>query len=373
MQTAASVFNNQAGATFTIQASVQNFMLGNGEINNAGKLTKSGPATDVQISSRFVNAATGIVEVEAGKLIINNSIDTPASSGAYHIHSGATLRLSGNPHDLSGDIAVTEQGTLEAAATINLDGILTSPGALTLLSGGTLNLSTDTTTANIGILNLSLGILTGPGDLTAGTINWSAGTMSGSGSTTASSAANFTGTSSIILNGRTFNNAGAATWNKTGAGLLNLLTAASVFNNQSGATFTIQSSGPVITSGLGEFNNAGTLNLTTGELNIHTYTQTSGGKTNLAINGVTPFTNYSRLVTAHADLSGELNITFTGGYTPQVGDRYILLACSSTRSGDYSPINIPAVAGIIWVRYYQANSLNLWAAKYSIVIPLVTK
>jgi hypothetical protein len=197
--------------------------------------------------------------------------------------------------------------------------------------------------------------------------------MSGSGSTTASNAANFTGTGSITLNGRTFNNAGAATWNRTGAGYLYFQTAASVFNNQSGATFTVQSSWPDITYGNGVFNNAGTLNLTTGEFNIHTFTQSSGGKTNLAISGETVFTNYSQLVTVHADLAGELNITFTGGYTPQVGHHYILLRYSSDRTGDYSSVHVPPVDDIIWVRYYQGNALNLWAARCRLMIPIVRK
>ncbi len=196
--------------------------------------------------------------------------------------------------------------------------------------------------------------------------------MSGSGSTTANSAANFTGTSTIVLNGRTFNNAGTATWNRTGAGFLYFQTATSVFNNQSGATFTVQSSGPDITYGNGEFNNAGTLNLTTGEFNIHTFTQSSSGITNLGISGETPFTNYCRIVTTQADLAGELNVTFSGGYTPQVGDHYLLLTYT-TRSGNYSPVHVAPVDDVIWVWYYLGNGLNLWAEKYRYSMPMVMR
>ncbi len=368
-----AMLNNQAGATFTIQNAALSFIFG-GTFNNAGTLTKSGPVTDVQISAPFVN--TGVVEVESGKLLTNNSsAAVPASSGDYHIHPGATLRLGGNVYTMTGDIAVTGEGTIETTADINLDGKLTFPdGALSLISGGLLNLSTEATTANIGTLNLSLGGVTGPGDVTAGTINWSAGTMSGSGSTTASTALTFTGTGTITLTDRTLNNAGAATWNKTGAGTLNLQTETSVFNNQAGATFTAQSSGQtVIFVGLGAFNNAGTLNLTTGEYRIHKFTQSSGGKTNLAIGGVTRYTNYSSFSTTHAELAGELNVTFTGGYTPKVNDRYVLLTYSSDRTGDFSPVHIAPVGDLIWVRYYQGKALNVWAAKYQVMIPMMKK
>ncbi len=373
MYGSASALNNQAGATFTIQDAGLSFILG-GTFNNAGTLIKSGPVTDVQISSPFVN--TGVVEVEAGKLLTNNSsAAVPASSGDYHIHSGAALRLGGNVYTMTGDIAITGPGTIETNADINLDGKLTFPdGALSLISGGLLNLNTLATTADIGTLNLSLGEVTGPGNLTAGTINWSAGTMSGSGSTTASTAANFTGTGNLYLTGRTFNNKGAATWNRTGAGYLYLQIETSVFNNQAGATFTVQSSGqPVIFCGLGEFNNAGTLNLTTGEYRIDKFTQTSGGKTNLAISGVTPFTNYSRFVTAHAILAGELNVTFIGGYTPKVNDHYILVTYSSDRTGDFSPVNIAPVSDFIWVRYYFGNALHLFSAKHQAFIPFMKR
>jgi hypothetical protein len=368
--TAESTFNNQSGATFTVQLNGPTFISGAGTFNNAGTLTKSSPDT-TQINAVFVN--TSLVKVDSGLLEIKFISPTGASTGHYEVLSGAYLRLSGSDHNLTGDIDCLGEGNIDVATTINLDGKLTFPGTFILGSNGVLNLSTDATTADVGILNLSLGTLTGPGDLTAGTINWSAGTMSGSGSTTASSAANFTGTGNITLNDRTFNNAGAATWNRTGAGYLYFQTAASVFNNQSGATFTVQSSGPVITYGNGMFNNAGTLNLTTGEFGIHTLTQSSGGTTNLAIRGVTPFTNYSRFVTTHVELAGELNVTFTGGYTPQVGDRYILLTYSSDRIGDYSPVHVSPVGDIAWVRYYEGNALNLEAGKYRCFAPIIMK
>jgi fibronectin-binding autotransporter adhesin len=371
-QTADSVFNNLEHATLTIQTSGSSFVIGTGEFNNAGTLTKSSLDNSVQISDVFVNAGTGVIEVESGTLVISNGANAAASSGGYNILSGAKLRLTGNAHNLTGDIAGTGGGTIEAAATVNLDGTLAFPGAFTVASGGTLNLSTDATTANIGTLNLTGGVLTGPGDLTAGTINWSAGTMSGSGSTTASSAANFTGGSTLVLNSRTFNNDGAATWTKTG-GSLAFQNAATVFNNRAGATFTVQSTGTDITQGTGVFNNAGTLNLTTGRFGIATFAQSPGGITNLAIGGETPLTQFCQLVTTQVELAGALDVTFAGGYTPQVGDHYVLLTYSTRRTGAFSPVDVTPVGDILWEWFYQGNALHLWAMRYRAYQPLVLR
>ena len=156
------------------------------------------------------------------------------SSGAFNIASGASLSLTGSyAHNLSGNI--TGSGTIEIFGSVNVSGAFTF-GGTTNISNGTLNLSTDTTTATLEILNLPSGTLTGPGDLTADTINWSGGMMSGSGTTTASSVVNFTGPDNIYLYERIFNNAGVASWDK--AGYCNIQTSA-VINNQAGATFSV--------------------------------------------------------------------------------------------------------------------------------------
>jgi hypothetical protein len=136
-------------------------------------------------------------------------------------------------------------------------GAVPGPDDAATINSGTVTLTEDASAAS---LTLTGGTLTGTFSLTAGTINWSAGTMSGSGSTTATDAANFTGSSGITLNERTFNNAGTATWNKTG--YLNISPASGVFNNQAGATFTVQSSGSTVVGGHGTFVNAGTFTVT---------------------------------------------------------------------------------------------------------------
>jgi hypothetical protein len=238
-----------------------------------------------------------------------------------------------------------------------------------VINNGSVSVTAD---AVVGTLTLAGGELTGAFNLSAGTINWDSGTMSGSGSTTATDEANFTGSANISLNDRTFNNADTAIWNKTSHMNMN---PSAIFNNQAGATFTIQTSGSYVVYWQGTFNNLGTLNLTTGIIYVTTFRQEAGGNTNLAIRGTTPGTDYSQLNALDFYLNGPLNISFTGGYTPQVGDHFILLDYSSSQTGDFSPVHIAHVEGIDWYLFYENNTLNLWAVKglNHIFIPILLK
>ncbi|HSB66795.1 MAG TPA: hypothetical protein VLD65_09460, partial [Anaerolineales bacterium] len=208
---AGTTFNNQASATFTVVNTGGTVVYGQGTFNNAGTLTKSSVGS-TNISLIFNHSGT--VNVESGTLDITNNVAS-SSTGIYHIPAGARLKLTGT-HNLSGSLPFTGNGTIEIAGHVNVSGA----GAYvysgtTLIPNGTLSLSTELTTASTEILDLTGGTVTGSGDLSAHTINWSDGTMSGSGVTTATSEVNFTGSSQIYLYDRTFNNAGAATWDRT--------------------------------------------------------------------------------------------------------------------------------------------------------------
>jgi len=362
-----AIFNNQAGATFTIQTSGQYVFFWQGTVNNLGTITKTS-AGNTSFYVGFNNLATGTVNIETEMLeLINTGSST--ISGAFHVQSGATLRLSGT-NNLSGDVTFSGTGTVDMVGSVNLSGTYAFTGT-TNISSGTLNLSTGSTATTV-ILNMSGGTLTGEGDLTAGTINWDSGTMSGSGSTTATDEANFTGSATISLNDRTFNNADTAIWDKTSSMNMN---PSAIFNNQAGATFTIQTSGQYVFFWQGTFNNYGTLNLTTGIIYITTFRQEAGGVTNLVIRGTTPGSDYSRMNASDYYLNGPINISFTGGYTPQVGDHFILLGYSNSRTGDFSPVHIAPVEGIDWYLVYENNTLNLWAIKglNHIFIPILLK
>ena len=358
-------FNNQAGASFTVQSSGATLINGDGTINNAGAFTKTN-AGNADINLIFNNLATGTVSVEAGMLEINNHSGT-TSSGTYDVHTGKTLRLSGT-HNLSGSVNCTGDGTIEVNGYVNIGGSFTCGGTTSIISTQ-LSLTSGTATANLNILNMSNGILTGAGALTADTINWTYGSMQGSGSTTATSHLNFTSTENVQLYDRTFNNAGIALWNKTGSLTLN---APAHFNNQAGASFTVQpSAGTIIINGDGTFTNSGTLNLTTGSFNTVTFTQEAGGITNLAIKGTIPVTDYCQLNSTYINLAGPLNISFTGVYVPHIGDQFTLLIYGSTRTGDYSSVNVEPLAHGYPIVFYQDNRLHLWLME-RVLIPMIT-
>ena len=247
----AAIFNNQAGATFTVQTSGPYVVRSQGTFNNYGTITKSS-AGNTTFWAGFNNSATGTVNIETERLELLNTASATIS-GEFNISSGASLRLSGT-NNLSGDVTFSGTGTVDIVSNVNLDGAYAFTGTTNIISG-TFSLGTGST-ASAAILNMTGGTLTGAGNLTAGTINWDSGTMSGSGSTTATSAVNFTGTADIFLSDRTFNNPGAATWTKTS--YLGMNTAA-IFNNQAGATFTVQTSGPYVVRSQGTFNNYGTI------------------------------------------------------------------------------------------------------------------
>ncbi len=257
LSTAETEFNNLG--TFTIQSSnLLRVVSGPGIFNNEGRVIKDSPEETIQIGANFVNASTGVIEVDSGTLQILNGNVITTSNGGYHVLVDATLHLGGVGHNLTGNIVATGGGTLEIVTGVSLDGTFTFPdGNLKLPGNGIFTLSTASTTANVGTLDLSGGKLIGPGDLTANTINWSAGEMSGGGATTAAAVLNFTGSTQLLLSSRTLNNAGNATWNKTN--YLNMQTTASVFNNQAGASFTIQDSALNFMLGNGEIHNAGKL------------------------------------------------------------------------------------------------------------------
>jgi hypothetical protein len=104
-------------------------------------------------------------------------------------------------------------------------------------------------------------------------------------------------------------------------------------------------------------------------LNTYVFSLQAGGVTALVIGGTTPAVDYSQFSGANVELAGALNVSSVGGYTPRVGDRFFLLTYSSTRTGDFSPVNVQAISGIFWKLLYKDQSLHLWATT-RLYIPL---
>ncbi|MBL9032305.1 MAG: hypothetical protein JNM80_11460 [Phycisphaerae bacterium] len=254
-----------------------------GKVSNLGTFAKSGTAALV-----FSSAAPGAMLESSGTLHVNagtlNLGGGGTLDGSASVASGATLTLSasftyatglvlaglgtvnfsGGTHSLpigvtpsgtinfnSGTIAVTAPlapamlGTI--AATVSFAVPLTYSGAITVTGSASFAQA-----QTISTLTLS-GTLTGAGDVSITTAaTWSAGSMSGAGITSIDPGATLTISGSAHTLARSLIVRGSATW--TG-GAINF-TSATLRNESS---FTINTSGTLVASGTGSFDNLGTL------------------------------------------------------------------------------------------------------------------
>jgi hypothetical protein len=321
-----AVFNNLASASFTDQTTSDGFahqIYGDGsntQFNNQGTYTKAGGTDSTTISLVFNN--TGALNLNTGTLMLAAG----NSSGAFKVAAGATLQFSGDN-------------------TVNPSAALTGNGQVELTSG-TLTFNGNHTLVN---LRMSGGTLTGPNTLTiSGVLEWSGGTMSGSGKTVAQGGLTLNGYQ-VVLDGRTFDNVGTATWSYTGYYKYIYLSNNAVFNNLASASFTDQTTsdgfahqiygdgsntqfnnqgtytkvgGTDSTTIYVTFNNTGTLNLNTGMLTLTNGssrgTMTIGNGNTLDIDGV--FENRSGAVINGSGTLDLRNATFTnnGSIAPTV-------------------------------------------------------
>ena len=234
---------------------------GSGTLNNAGTMTvNSGTLAG---SGTFNNR--GIVLVNSGILSLGvGGTDT----GSYQLASGTMLNLAGGTRSFNSGFSLS--GTESGAGTLQLlDGILNLNVAYTQAA------TNDVTWDVLG------GTLNAAGDLVLnGVLNWNGGTIAGAG------LLNTTGTTSIIggavvLQGKTWNNAGALTMaggslalSGATAGLTNLaagqvmVTSAISINATSGATGTTAPANSGAITGSGAFNNAGTVTVNNGTLEL---------------------------------------------------------------------------------------------------------
>jgi uncharacterized repeat protein (TIGR01451 family) len=231
-----AVFNNLAGATFSIQTDSSAFYnLGGTQtvFNNSGSVVKSSSFGTSTIDWVFNN--NNSLDVQSG-IFRPNAGGT--SSGTYTAGSGATMQFGGT-HTLSGTSLMTGAGTFDFPS-----GTVTSSGGFTVtgtanITGGTLTLN-NTAPVTFSDLNLSNGQLGGTGNWTlAGTFDWTGGTLTGTGTLTVNSGSNLnlSGASTKTFSQRTIANSGTTTWSGTGSINSGL---SAVFNNLSGGTFAIQ-------------------------------------------------------------------------------------------------------------------------------------
>ncbi len=302
----AGATNLAAGASLNIASTSDTYLNGR-TLNNAGTATWTGTG--------YVNADNGAVfnNLAGATFDVQNN----AFFGAYCCSvSGATFNNAGTFRKSAGsgtttfgvNIAFNNTGTVNVqtgtlnftgGATFN-DGSMFTGAGLTRMTGGTFTLSGNISSQN---LEFASGTLGGSSTI-SGTFPWTGGTMSaGTLTMTTGSTLTISGSGDHLLNGRTLNNAGTATWTDSGD-IYGYNGAA--FNNLAGATFDAQnnrffsyccgasgatfnnsgtfrkSAGGMTSFGFNiAFSNSGTVNAQNGTLSFNDFDQ-SAGSTNMS-------------------------------------------------------------------------------------------
>ncbi len=360
-----STFNNNG--TVDIQNDNEGFYSSGtpGPFNNAGLLKRTTGSGIAYIQCPFNN--TGSVSVSSGTLSISGD---GTHTGPFNA-TGATLTFAGGTQTLSAASTVTAanlnvsggtitfNGALSVSAAVNFSfgtvvvnagysagtsssfgGTVTLNPAATLTSAGsTLNLSGIVTlnsgeAISVTSLNQSGGTLTGSDNITvSGTFAWTGGTHGGSGTTNANGPMDLSGFGKTL--GRTLNLAAGQTATMSGASSYMYLSTGSTFNNNGTVDIQNDNEGFYSSGTPGPFNNAGTLDRTSGSgtayvdvtfhntgtvsvqsgiLSVNDYTQTAGS-TVLAGGNITAVTNPLRLQGGTLAGSGTVtgNVTSTAG------------------------------------------------------------
>jgi hypothetical protein len=324
-----AVFTNLAGATVDVQHDTPfSAALGGGTFINDGTFRKSAGNGSASINFQFQNDS--LVEVDTGTLSIAGN---GSSNGMFTVAAGAALNLTADTYTLDMGSEVTGPGALFFSGT----GLITVAGTVmpgnTTVTSTTVNFLSD---VNLPSLTLN-GNLEGPGTVTiAGLLTWVAGSMSGPGLTLADGGIAFSGSQGVILNGRTLDNRGTATW--TGTGSISLRNGA-VLDNLPGTTFDVRTdasfagsvdgsfvnegsfrkSAGIGTSSLdAAFTNTGTVDIATGGLNLTGAFTNFSAATDTLSGGTYEVTSLFRFTDAAIVTNGAVIIL--DGPTSQISD-----------------------------------------------------
>ena len=358
-----AVFDNQPGASLTIQTNIRVLGDGTGTFINAGSLTQvqSVPAVTA-IDPTFNQTSTGSTLIQGGGLLLRGggAITGPITAAAgttlefgagatYNLDASSTLTsptvifagdrfTDAGAYDVSGSTRVTSGSTVTFNATI------TNLGNDLEVDNSTLSIATSQSFSftSLGINGGSLSGL-GSGNLTVtGSLTWVGGSISGFGTVSVPSQAALTlGDASNSLNeeliGIILDNAGTATW----AGGSVFFTNGAVFNNLTSATFQDLGQGKYFGSSDGNgdlalapsaFNNAG----------AYVKTGTGRGAVQTAFNNTGTVTVQAGLLDLSAITANVGSVQVSSGGTLSVNN-YTQTAGDTTLSGGTlsgGPINI---------------------------------
>jgi hypothetical protein len=251
-------WNNHSDGTLVLQSgsSVGNFFFDSGVVNNDGLVQKVGPG-GASVGVPLNNSAAGTVDVEGGRL----TLSAGSSAGTFNVAGASTILnfnnsltpgyafLDGATSTGDGRVQV-DVNSVTVSGGVSLQNLTVASGTVTVNAGGSLT---------AGNLVLAGGILTGAGDvIVLGNFNWASGALSGTGQTFLEGTASLNGGFSSILDGRTVNNDGTATFTGSGIAVQNN----GVWNNDVGATAILRGGsavGDFVAGPLAAFNNAGLL------------------------------------------------------------------------------------------------------------------
>ncbi len=322
-----------------------------GTFTNSGTFTKSAGTGTTSFGTTFNN--NGRVLVQVGTVNLTNG---GSSGGTFTVAAQATLQFGGGTSTLTPNATVSGAGLVNVTSgTVNVNGSLNVTGT-TQVAGGTANFnhaaaSLGTVTISNGTANFSTGAaltiatltfsggtLTGSDNLTVTTLNWSGGgTMSGTGATivpAGSGHLNLTANANKTLN-RTLTNLGKWTYiGNSGIGGTGTINNGGSFEDQSNPTFSgglvFNNSGTYLKSpgtnttkfqDTVAFNNAGTVTVMSGTLDLAGGNDTSSGRFVVDPAATLQFEGHTHTLTAASGVSGAGTVVFHGGIT-NVGGTY---------------------------------------------------
>ena len=405
-----TIVDNEAGAVYEIMSDGTNIVGEGGysEFNNRGTLRKGGGSGTSLVSNVYFNNLDGTVEVQSGTLILGNG--GTSSNGSFEVAAGSVLDISGGETPtFLGTYTGGGSGVVQfASGELDLtDMTVVFTNGFTW-SGGTLDRST---LRNRGVL-----LLDGTGQkraYRAAFVNEDTirhvgfGPLFLDGSPSPSTCYNQTGalyqieidgtnvlgdslSYSIFDNQGTLRKAagtGTSTFDtvqlqnnggtvESSSGVLDLFS----YTHNSG---TIRLSGgdiilPSFTLQAGALEGTGTVTVATltsagavrpglsaGLLSLNGGYTESGGSLDIELGGTGAGVTHDQLaISGAATLGGTLNVSLISGFVPLPGDRFAILTCGS-RSGMFSATNAPALPEGYWIVKYGSTSVELRVATAS--------
>lgn len=275
-----------------------------------GSFTQSAGTTDLAGNILIADnmAWTGGSIVNGGQLDVANTLAINSASpllldATSLNNSGAATWYAGDIRTVNGSIFNNLAGasfTAQSDATFNTT--FNNAGTFTLVGSATTNIDTLNNSATVSLQSGTLDVssydqtagltdLGGGNTLNATNLTWTGGTIDNGGQVNALGSLFISGPGSLTLDNATINNALTGLWS---SGNINTVSG-STFNNLNGATFTAQSNaafhttfnndGTLLKTGsattqIDTLNNAGTLTLQNGKLNVATF-NLSGGAVHL--------------------------------------------------------------------------------------------